>query len=305
MDLSPMAGGLLSRAIRCKRWFYIFATAADADLAIAIVRTGYASKVFAFAWDNNEGGLYASASSLGPAAAVQVASSTIREGTIARARGLGVDLHVQYQGSTYAVEGRVGPLRIDLAARATAPVALTAVAQIGDVRTDRGADFYGATEKRALMPLTGTIGAAGKPSLRFRDGLFGYDLSHGVLPRRTRWRWAFALGRDAAGDPFAFNVVQGFIGAAECAVWTADGLFPLSEGVFRGPLDDETVRTEGAELDLHFHQEHAHIERTRLGLIESDFAQRLGAFRGHLALGQRRIDVQGLRGVTEDQAVLW
>jgi hypothetical protein len=125
------------------------------------------------------------------------------------------------------------------------------------------------------------------------------------LPRRTRWRWAFAQGRDAAGDPFAFNVVQGFIGAAECAVWTADGLFPLSEGVFRGPLDDETVRTEGAELDLHFHQEHAHIERTRLGLIESDFAQRLGAFRGHLALGQRRIDVQGLRGVTEDQAVLW
>jgi hypothetical protein len=98
--------------------------------------------------------------------------------------------------------------------------------------------------------------------------------------------------------------VQGFIGAPECAVWTPEGLFPVSEGVFSGARADESVRTIAGELALQFREEHAHVERTRLGVIESDFAQRLGAFAGTLHAGAREATVKGLRGVTEDQAVL-
>jgi len=299
--MSPLAGGPVARTIRCKRWFYVFVSAAEADLALAIVRTGYASKVFGFVWDHAAGALYGSSSSLGPPPGASVASSMIQEGAIARARGFGVDLRVSYTGSAYTIEGRLGPLGFDLSAAATvAPAALTAVARVSP-----DGPFYGATEKRALLPISGEVRCEGKPSLRLTDGHLGYDLSHGVLPRRTRWRWAFAQGRDTSGEPIAFNLVQGFIGAAECAVWTPDGLFSVSEGVFTGARADEDVRTQAGELALQFREEHAHTERTRLGVIESDFAQRLGTFAGRLRAGERLATVEGLRGVTEDQAVLW
>ncbi len=201
------------------------------------------------------------------------------------------DLEVDMPG--FRVQARVSG--------AQRPSPISAVAALGD-------GLVNATEKRVLLPVEGEATIAGK---RFSlDGAFGgFDRTHGYLPRRTTWRWAFAMGRTETGEPIAFNLVEGFVGEAECAVWLGDEIFPVGEARFTFDPDRALrpwrVTTTCGALDLTFDPGDIHAEHQDLGLVKTRFLQPVGAYSGTITVGGRTVKLTGVLGVVEDQDATW
>jgi hypothetical protein len=185
---------------------------------------------------------------------------------------------------------------------AAAPPAIGAVAEVAPGRFD-------ATEKRALLAASGTLSAGGR-TISLDGGIGGYDFTSGLLARRTRWRWGFALGRTARGEPFGLNLVEGFVGEAECAAWIGSELLPLGEGRFafdgERPADSWRVRTADGAADLVMRPGAVHEEKRDLLLVRSRFVQPCGDWSGTLAPSNREpVRIGRALGVTEDQDVTW
>lgn len=306
VDLARVAGGRLQRIAREKRWVYVAVASPDVFAAFAIARFGYAATCFGYVLDAKPMRMIATASVLAPPTACEVSDRTsdgaiaaFRSGktraTVARAAG----------SSSFAVDVALKDIELHATLDTTAaPPAVTAIASVGAPRDA----LVNTTEKRALLAVKGEVSVAGKR--RSLDGaLAGYDYTHGLLARRTSWRWAFALGRATTGERVALNLVQGFVGEPECAAWVEGEVFPLREGRFAfnrdEPLDEWRVSTADGAVDLRFKPGGMHAERKNLGVVASKFVQPAGAYTGTLRAGGRTLKLEGVLGVTEDQEVLW
>lgn len=298
VDWSPLAGRA-ERATRLKRWVYAAVTTRDLYLAVAVVHLGYAASAFAYAYDGASRRILARRSWMGAPQAASVRRTAAGESIaswwthdawirLAPAEGLEVD---------------AGDFRLDVELDAkAAPPAIGAVARVAPGR-------YDATEKRALLAARGTLRVGGR-TLSLDGGLAGYDFTSGLLARHTRWRWGFALGWTQGGEPFGLNLVQGFVGEAECAAWWRSELVPLAEGELRfderRPASPWRVRTVDGAADLTMTPGTVHEERKNLLLVRSRFAQPCGAWSGAIALeGRSPLVIDRALGVTEDQDVTW
>jgi hypothetical protein len=295
---------VLSRIIRHKRWIYAAIASGDLLVAAAVVKLGYVSKCFAFVMHKRAGRIIVDHSSLAPPFSAFVGDSA-GEGCEARFRFGSLAVHLErLRGmSDYALEIRAPDLIV--VARlgtAAAPSPISAVARLGDGLTS-------VTEKRALLSVEGEAVIQGERR-SLDGGLGGLDYSQGNLPRHTLWRWAFALGRARSGEKVGLNLVEGFVGEAECAAWVDGELYPLGEGrfTFDGARPDAPwqVRTEDGSTDLELEVLGVHAERTNLGLVASRFIQTAGTFRGKLEIeGKGILELEDVLGVTEDQDALW
>lgn len=302
VDLTPLAGPL-TRLLRRKRWLYAGIATDAAFVGLAIVDLGYASNCFAFTWLAGQDGLAADRSHLGPPGAARVGDRT-GEGCRAAFTGAGARARIERDaGTRYAVRYRGPGLEVDVRLdSAGAPSPIAAIVDLGGGRVN-------ATEKRALLACEGHVQIAGR-RIALDGGLGGLDYTHGLLPRRTAWRWAFALGRARGGERVALNLVEGFVGAPECALWIDDRLHPLAEGRFTyelaAPLRPWTVRSADGVVDLRFEPGGMHAERKRLGLVASTFLHPVGRYRGTITLPDRApLELEGVPGVVEHQDVLW
>ncbi len=293
------ASGPLTRLRRHKRWVYVALATDDVYVGLAVLRMGYAASAFVYAYDAGTRRLLARRSWVARPSASDVGD-----------RG-GVDCRASFRTGEARID--VEPLkRVRLATRgleleaeldaATAPPALGAVAEVAPGRFD-------ATEKRALLGIRGTLRIGGR-AIALDGGLGGYDFTSGLMPRRTRWRWGFALGRDTGGEPFALNLVEGFAGEAECAVWTRGELLPLAEGRFtfdrERPASPWRVGTADGAVDLTMTPGEVHAEKREMLVARSRFVQPCGAWSGSIALpGRPPLVVGRALGVTEDQDVTW
>ena len=201
-----------------------------------------------------------------------------------QSRGLALDAHFGAQSG-----------------HALAP-ALTAIARIPD-------GIINVTEKRALLPAWGSL-RLGDRVCSLDHGVAGYDLTRGLLARRTQWRWAFSLGKTSEGEPLALNLVEGFVGAPECAIWLGDTVTRVGEGRVsfdrERPEEPWSVRTADGSVDLQFTPGDFHREERDLVVASARFVQGVGRFSGRITVpGQRERSVNGALGVTEDQNTLW
>jgi hypothetical protein len=195
-------------------------------------------------------------------------------------------------GDVLAVHGDLGGIALDVSLDfASAPPPIAAIARLGP-------ELASATEKHALATVRGSVEAGGRRH-DLSGALGGYDYTNGLMPRRTRWRWAFAMGRTAAGDPVGFNVTEGFVGEAECAVFTSRGVDPL--GVPHFTDTGATTSIAGGGVDLRFTHAAAHAQRKNLVIVRSRFVQAVGTFRGHVG----DLEIADLCGIVEDQDVVW
>lgn len=180
--------------------------------------------------------------------------------------------------------------------------------------TPRYGSYRGSIPAVDLRPLT-PLASSGSASVRGRrfsldGGLGGFDVTQGLLARRTVWRWAFALGRAEDGSAFGMNLVRGFAGEAECAVWTGDALLPVGEGVIAfddaRPKEPWRVTSACGAVDLTFTPKDFHREERRLVLVSSRFVQGVGTFGGTVSPpGRPPLRLTNVLGVTEDQNTLW
>lgn len=216
VDWTPLGLGGAARVLRHKKWLYVAIATDDVYVAVAVARLGYASNAFLYAYDGLARRMLVRRSWLAPPFAANV-GDTGSEGCRAMFSARDVSIVVErarrepYYG--VHVESRGVSLNASLDAGG-APPAIGAVAEVAPGRFD-------ATEKRALLAVRGTLRVEGR-SISLDGALAGYDFTSGILARRTRWRWGFALGRLAGGTPFALNLVEGFVGEAECAAWIGE-----------------------------------------------------------------------------------
>jgi len=293
--------GLRDRLFRRKRWFYVALSAGDTWISLAVVHTGYAATAFVFAYDAVSRTMLEDVTVIGPAMAARVADDAHQQGLVASFSFRRMEIAIA-RADGY-LEITVRSSRVDVSARIDERGRAPAISAIASV----GAGLFGATEKRAALALSGRA-RCGERELGLDGGLAGYDFSQGLLPRRTAWRWAFALGRSDDGATFGFNVVEGFLGEAECAAFVDDDVVALPEPRFLFQPEHPVKapwRLEGPGLALDFEPGAAHAQRTNLGIVRSRFVQVVGTFRGVLRVQGRELRVHGLPGVVEDQDVTW
>lgn len=291
--------------LRHKRWVYALVVAPERLCAAAIVDLGYAASAFAFLAAPGRGVL-ARVSSLGVPGLSRVGD---RAGQGCKARFVGPGLRaslVRPEGaSAYRLMVESPALAIDAVLDAgPAPPPLSAVVDLSPL--GGGAN---ATEKRVLLRTAGVV-RVGRDRLLLDDALGGMDYTQGILPRRTAWRWAFLLGRTRQGAAVGMNLVQGFNGEAECAVWLDGDLLPVGEGRIDGdpnrPLLPWRVGSACGAVALEFQPFALHTERRNLGVVRSRFLQPAGSYHGSLRLpGRAPLDLDAVLGVVEDQDVLW
>lgn len=292
--------GLRDRVARRKRWIYVALATEEVWFSVAIVRTGYAATAFAFAYDLAGQRMMLDRTVLGPSPIARVSDDFHASGEIARFALGKAALSLTRSGSTLDLRVRMRDLEIDAAIEETSgPPAITAIANLGG-------GLVNGTEKRALLSMRGRA-RSGNREVILDGGTAGYDYTHGLLPRHTKWRWAFALGKTKAGAPFGLNLIQGFVGEAECAAFVSSEVVPLAEPRFEFDLTRpmRQWRIVGDGIDLAFQPGGVHAQNTNLGVVKSRFVQPVGAFTGNVRIAGRDVYVEGLPGVVEDQDVLW
>lgn len=292
--------GLGDRIARRKRWVYAAISAEDVWIALGVVRTGYASTTFAFACDVAQARMLAEHTAMGPTPAARVADDPHERGELARFSFAGATLAMTRSEGGLALRGKVGDIEVDaFVDESGGPPPISAIARVGE-------GLFDATEKRALLRVRGRARCGGRDVV-LDDGVAGYDYTHGLLPRHTKWRWAFGLGRAASGERLGFNMVQGFVGQPECAAFLDDAVLPLEEPrfLFDAEHPERPWRLEGEGIDLAFEPAAIHAQKTNLVLVRSRFVQPVGTFRGSLRLEGKDLRVEGLPGVVEDQDVYW
>lgn len=294
------AVGLRDRIARRKRWVYAAVATEEMWFSLAIVRTGYAATAFAFAYDLQGNRMMLDRTAMGPAGVARVSDDFHQQGEIATFSMGRTNLAVSRRGSSLDLRARMGDLELDAAVDESAgPPAITAIASLGE-------GLVNGTEKRALLGVRGAA-RVGQRRVTLDGGTAGYDYTHGLLPRHTRWRWAFALGKTTSGEPFGFNVVEGFVGEAECAAFLGEEIAPIAEPRFEFDVHEpmKPWRLVGEGMDLEFRPGGVHAQHTNLLIVKSRFIQPVGTFRGTVRAFGREIEVVGLPGVVEDQDVLW
>lgn len=307
IELAGLVRDRFERLATEKRWLWGTIATESALIAWAIVDLGYAASAFAFAWDR-ERGMIVDRSMMGVPRLCRV-----RQGQSSRLDARFVHLDLAGRGASLRMRSRDGDPAIevaielsDLEVHATldtrgAASSLTAVAPVPGGRVST-------TEKRVLMPVHGSALLAGR-RIALDGALGGYDYTHGLLARRTRWNWAFLMGHTPRGERVGLNLVEGFVGAPECAVWIDDEPVPLAEGRFEftreAPDREWRVRTADGAVDLVFTPGGVHAEHRDLGLVRARFVQPVGTFAGTIEAGGRRLELAGVPGVVEDQDVVW
>ena len=291
---------LRDRIARRKRWVYAAITTEELWISLAVVRTGYASTLFAFAYDLVGKRMLVDRTLLGSTSAARVADDFHAPGEVAQFSFGKTRLALSRRGSRLDVHLRMKNLEVDASIdESVGPPAISAIAKLGE-------RLLNATEKRVLLGVTGRA-RCGAREIALDGGSAGYDYTHGLLPRHTQWRWAFAQGQSVGGEPFAFNVVQGFVGEAECAAFVSGQVLPIAEPTFHFDTADPSKpwRLNGPGIDLVFVPGAVHTQMTKLVVVRSRFVQPVGTFAGTMRVAGRDIQVAGLPGVVEDQDVLW
>jgi hypothetical protein len=304
VDLARLERGRLWTLARRKRWMYVCAAHESLWVAAAVVDLGYAGNAFVLVYDAAERRMLARHTAIGLPGAFDV-NDRAGEGHRSRFRAPRAAFVLERDLGTSAYTLHVRAPHVQLDARMDAreaPPPITAIAKIDGGVVD-------VTQKRALLQVRGEVAVQGR-QVTLDGALGGYDHTSGLLARRTSWKWAFAMGRAKTGEKVALNLVQGFVGEPECALWIDDALVPLGEGRFEHAKDDPLapwrLRTADGAVDLAFSPGGLHADRTNLGVVRSRFVQPVGSYRGRVQLpGRAPIEIENMLGVTEDQDVVW
>jgi hypothetical protein len=164
---------------------------------------------------------------------------------------------------------------------------------------DGGGEVW--TRKQAGVAAHGTLALDGGPA-REVEALAVIDDTAGYHARVTEWWWSAGVGRGPDGTALAWNLVSGIndpLEGSERAVWIAGTPREVPPVSFAADLSRVSC-ADGSELE--FSGEAERSRRESLLVVESDYRQPFGSFRGTLP-GQVPV-AHGL-GVVEHHRARW
>lgn len=288
----PQNGLSAREFLAYKRWFYWHFVSSEQQLGLAWVDLGYICKVFVYAQQTQHGQTQRfNASRLfsdfsrrslrqqGEQLQLQcLAPKLYLQAWLSDTQG---QLSLSLNGLNFVGSWQAGPCEAVLVNQPLTPL------------------LPYATRKQLALAAKWQLEWPGMP-LSVQQGQLGWDISAGGLPRRTAWYWAFAQGPHSG-----FNLTQGFLGRSECVAWQPQPV-PLSEPTFHCPTDPlQPWQLQLPEGELMFQPQGLYRDRTRLGLVKSDFVQVYGHYSGQLKLPEGPWKLNQLPGVAEFQDTLW
>ncbi len=302
VDLAGLAGPI-GRLAHRKRWQWAMVSTPEVVACFAIVDAGYAASGFAVAADLSSRRVVADVGALGSPISVAVGDRPA-EGARSRFTGPRLRALAERVGAEWILRLRSGRLTVDARLHSDAAPPLTVIAPVEGGRVN-------VTQKAACLPVVGSMEAGGR-RYELDGGLGGLDYTHGLLARRTSWRWAFGCGRTEDGRTVGFNLAEGFNESehgTENALWLDGDLVALGPARFTfdptAILTPWQVVTEDERVGLAFDPVGQHRERRNILVARSRLAQLVGTFTGSVDGGDGPVSVSGVPGVTEDQDVIW
>ncbi|MFP4632263.1 MAG: DUF2804 family protein [Halobacteriales archaeon] len=255
-----------------RRWQWFGAFDGRTAVGGALVDVGWFGSMFVWTFDRLSREM-TSEDFLLPAGVFEVTDDDTH-GVVARLDLPGKRFNVHRSGEQVHVTAVSSEQDVRLKFDVSGTEALTAVCPAGS--RSRHVDL---TEKHAGVGVSGRVVT---PEFeRVLSGVGGLDYSHGLLPRRTQWRWA--MGFDGSEDGgLAFNLTEGYTGGVENAVWV-DGV-PCSVGRASFEFDGSIrVTSDCGVVDVLLDVEAVRADDIDVCLLESSYRQPLGVWRGELA----------------------
>ncbi|WP_437668645.1 DUF2804 domain-containing protein [Sorangium sp. So ce131] len=304
VDMTPLAPRGLDRLLRQKRWTYVAIASDELFIAVGVAHLGYLVMAMGVVLDKAGRRLLVDRFAFGPPFAASV-GDVGGEGSAASAWLPFARVRIERPRGETTIALTAAFRGLDVRARLDSRVAPPALSVIAPMP----GGLLLTTEKRQLLGVEGEVTVLGR-RVSLDGALASYDYTNGLMPRRTTWRWALALGRAESGERVGMNLGEGFIGEAECALWVESELIPLDEGRLtfdaERPLDPWRVQTADGAVDLRFVPGAAHSHHTNLGVISSEFMQPIGLYTGTIRLPDgRTLELQDVLGVTEHQDITW
>ncbi len=287
------------RSLQHKRWLFVMLAGPSKIISLGIVHAGYVGQLFAYSFDLDTGRRAFQIAKMIQPLGVRIGREVSDiSGFSAEGLGFFAQFVQPEREGTAAVDLRCSGVELSARLRfGEAPPPLSAV-------VDLGSEHWGATEKRILAPVEGTL-RLGEEAWDLSSFTGGYDFSSGILPYHTRWRWSWGMGKTEEGVPFGFNLVDGFLGAAECAAWVGGELWPLSEGRIAIVGREASVRTEDGRMVGSFRDQGRFEMHKNLGPLRGRFSQQAGELAGRLRARGHDLKFSQLVSVVEDQNVHW
>ena len=298
----PHARGRIWRALHEKRWHYVSIGGPRTVVAAVVVDLGWTATAWAYVFDRQARALLWNESFMGLPKITHRVSPNPGERARTVFQGLNASLRIERPlGSPiWRIQGEgPGGFLLDASLDATAaPATLLAIAPIAG-------GVANATHKTVCLPARGEV-RAGKQRIDLDDHFGALDHTAGLLARDTNWRWA-----SASSARIGLNLVEGFNGPVENAVWIDGQLHPAGEAIFEFDKQDHArpwrIRTRNGMVDLAFTPEGARREDKDLVVAKSWYVQPIGSFSGTVraAPGAPAVEVKDLVGVTEDHLARW
>jgi len=172
------------------------------------------------------------------------------------------------------------------------------------------------THKEGGMLATGSV-SLGNLTFQFDglqqpQGLASMDWTRSLADRMTVWNWACLSSRAKNGKRIGINLSKGVYDHQENAVWV-DGQIhtvgPVKFTVPSNPSKDvwyiSSTPQSTIRLELEFYPRALREEHIHAVIVESDFFQPLGTFRGVIQIGDEQLEIEDGFGVVEDHYALW
>ncbi len=309
-----LSGSGLWAPFRLKEWHYLCASSGRYFFACAVVKLGYACKMFAYLVDRENPQRTVETSQLHPLGmGVSFAASSIDGRTSWEDRNN--HLVIEYvqtpkPGWSVTLALQLGAEKVQGTLHLEDAEALALLFKLPS-----GNPAY--THKAAGLTVTGSLSANGVP-IDLRGAVGGIDWTRSVALRETRWQWSALQGITPQGERVGLNLSALVYDDAsgnslENALWVDGKVYPLGGVEFVLPADPRRqiwqVRSrQGSEVELRFTPLGSRDEQVNLGIIRSNFIQPYGTYEGTIRLPDQGIPsvcVDGMFGVVETHHSVW
>jgi hypothetical protein len=291
-----------ARAVRLKRWVYVFVASERAMAGVAIADVGYLGQVFGWAVDRVAERPRVEVEWTAPGAlGIRVAGGFA--GLSAAGRTFGRRAEIRAEGRGFRVEVELGALRGSLRVESAA-IPLT-------VLSEAGGGSPGATIKAAGLAASGEL-FSGENRYSFDGASAAVDWTCAYFPYRTDWNWASATGRDAGARAVGLNLCRGVHdagGHTENALWLDGRPATLPRVRFEvgaPPTAPWRIASDDGAVDLEFRPLGERRADLDYRVVASRFRQGFGTFHGRVRDGDgREASLEGVAGVCEDHHARW
>lgn len=163
------------------------------------------------------------------------------------------------------------------------------------------------TYKNLLLPARIEWSAADGKKHPINNAFASIDFSKGYPPRHTFWNWTSFMGHADTGIPVGINLVDGFNGNLENALWYGNQTLPLGKVNYEyiKASEHNAWRVHNEDLDITMQQPlGARHENMNVLLAKSKFIQVFGNMTGKIRLGGEWKMIEGA-GVMEEHEAKW